>query len=355
MALLITRRPEKNLSGKVSRWTAVHNPYIFEFTRKDYTVVNTLVYPAYHATYPTVKTNDSSIGTFISSGDTIYLNSGIYNGTYTVHAVSGEYVTIATDYIGVGGGGYLNAVEVLENYKLFINVYDGAGQLLDTIYPKPDSTGLSLVDVSGLIRSQIVTEQACDFININQAEDTLSGAFSIGYGASFTFNDTDITNTETLDDFTYYWLSAARQVDGRNVLGMAGHGQNMGYYVPFNYLVDSNALFLTMFEKPTMWVGYPFSLSFIYSEDFEDVYLDRHQINYDINRNATSAETSSVLYSNQQKYANCLMMDGTDTNTMQLDVWLETGDAIPAGGGYVQVGGLVTGSTSEYSSEFTGE
>lgn len=356
MSLFITRRPEKTVGSKVSRWTALHNPYLFEFTRKDYPVTSTAIRPAYHATLPTAKVTGQTTG-FVSAGNTIYLNSGIYNGTYTVISatqisITESYIVIDTPYIGVGGSGYVNYSEVLVNYKLYIIIYNAAdNSVIDILYPKPDSTGLTMVDVSGAIKSVLETADTCAFTLINQKNDGMSGSFYLVYGTTYRFNGTDIETLEIVDATDYYWVNAAKQVTGQTVLGMGGYGQNMAEYVPFN-MSGSEAKFLTMFDKPTKFSGYPFTLGFIYSEDFETVYLERHQINYNINRQATSAESDQTLLVTGMLYANDLMIADEDATTTQMDVWLETGGTIEDG--YVEVGGIQLGSASAYAAPYSG-
>lgn len=348
MALYITRRPEKLLAGTTySRWNALHNPYIFEFHRKDLVVANTAIRPAYHATKPTIQIT-GDVTSLISVGDSVYLNSGLYNDNYGVHAIyvinpTLSYVVINATYIGVGSSGWMN-IPSLTNFKIFLKLYDAvSSELIDTTYYKPDSTGLAYVDVSGILKSRLETKDTNAFINYNQKNNKMSGSFYLGYGFSFS----NITTTETTDPFIYYWINAARQVDGKTVPGQGGVGQNMKEYVPFNQN-GSAAKFLTMFDKPTQFASYPFSLGFIYSEDFQSVYIERHQQNKNINGANTSSESDQVLYNSEKKYLNDLLPASVDTNTTQYDIWLETGAAYTSGG-YVISGGLQLGSVSAYA------
>lgn len=357
MALYITRRPEKTVGTKVSRWGAIHNPYIFELTRKDYMVINTTVRPAYNPDYPAVQTDalPADLAVIVQAGDNIYLNSGIYEGTFLVEDVIDEFIIINTPDIGTGGSGWVNFPEVLLNYKTFINVY-GPTDLVSTLWLKPDSTGLIMADVSGVIKSTIETRDIESFININERDDELSGQLRIGYGAMYKIGDVVITNTETLDGFEYYWVSAAMQVDGKTVLGMAGKGQNMAVHVPFNES-GSAAKFLTMFEKPVMFEGYPFSISFIYGNDFfggegfDSYYLERHQQNYNINRQVTSAESDQTLLVTGVEYVNGLMLADPDATTTEMDVWLEVAGVVVDG--YVDSGGLESGSVDLYAEVYS--
>lgn len=357
MSFLITRRPEKLFSPsvKLSRWTALGNPYIFEFTRADYDVINTAIRTAYHPTLPTIWTNADPLVLPLTlfAGQRIYVNSGVYNGVYTVHSVVGEYVTIDTPFIGNGSSGWINLIDLLTNFKAYVKIYDGVTSvLIDTVYPKPDSTGLLLCDVSGVIRSIVDTQATINQTNINKANKGISGSFKIGYGATYRY----VIGETVLDGATvevlpsnkqiYYWVSASRQVNGDTSLGIAGIGQNMKEYVPKN-LIGSAAKFLTMFERPTYFEGFPFFLSFLYDEDFNVNYLERHQQDVDINGVNVGTETNNNLLVSERGYVNTMKIRTPNNGAKSFDVWLETGDIITDG--YVQGGGVQLGAGSNFA------
>lgn len=354
MSFLITRRPEKLFAGtvKFSRWTALSNPYIFEFTRSDMGVYNTIVRPSYHPTLPTVWTDiaPSFLPLYVQAGDNIYLNSGMYQGVYEVHSVSGQYITINTPDIGNGGTGRANLVDAITNFKASIAVHDAVtDELIDTFYPKPDSTGFLLQDVSGVVRSQVQTAFDANQSNINIANKGISGSFYIVYGATYTL--TTIAGesfpsviSDVTDPNTYYWISAAKQITGDVSEGMDGIGQNMKEYVPKN-ISGSEAKFLTMFERPTYFEGFPFTLSFLYDEDFESVYLDNHQQDVNVNGVDVGSESSNTLFVNGRGYVNQMKIRTPNTGASAFEVWLETGDNIS--NGYVLNGYVASGYTNE--------
>lgn len=336
MSFLITRRPEKifALSTKFSRWTGISNPYNFEFQRADYAINNTAIRNAYSTTLPTVWLNEDPIAvpSFIYVGDLIYINSGMYNGTYTVHAVNGNYVTIDTPFIGNGGSGYLNMIERLIDFMPYIKLIDGVtGDLIETYYSRTDSTGLLLQDVSGAISSIVDTQLNAIQSVINKANKGISGSFKIKYGASYKFVfpalTIDVNLTEVDDNKIYYWGSGAKQIDGNTTLGMSGIGQNLKEYVPKN-LAASEAKFLTAFERPTYFDGFPFFLSFIYDEDFDGNYLERHQQDVDINGTSVGAETDNNLFVSGQGYVNQMNIRTPNAGTKAFDVWLELGEEV---------------------------
>lgn len=361
MSFLITRKPEKLFAGttKFSRWTALWNPYIFEFTRADFQVVSIMVRPAYDPVKPTLKTDADPVvlPLLVFAGDQIYINSGNYNGVYVVDSVNGEYITIDTAFVGNSVGGRVNLVDRIINYRAFVKIYDAiTDELIDTLYPKPDSTGLLLCDVAGVIRSKVVTSATINQIpsNPNVGNRGLSGSFKIGYGATYRlvtpFVDITVTIQETpatpdTNTEVYYWLSAARQITGA-APDIDGIGQNMKEYVPKN-ISGSAAKFLTMFERPTYFQGFPFLLSFLYDEDFSTVYLERHQQSVDVNGSNVGSPTVATLSVSEIGYVNQMRVNAPNTGSAGFDVWLETGSAVV--GGYVEPGGIPAGASSEYA------
>lgn len=345
--IYITKRPEKLVWGsETSRWTSLFNPYLFEVTRKDYTAINTLIRPVYHSTLPTVKTNadPAVLPTQISAGQTIFLSSGMYSGAYVVHSVTGNYITINTPYIGVGGAGYVNLMDLLLNFKMYFNIYDKAGTLIESLFSKPNTEGLVMLDVSGAMQKLVDNSDSASLILINEEAEGLSGEFYLGYGYSYKLGVIITTTPEQKDAARYFWTSSAQQITGK----FFSYGQNLAQYVPFP-VNGSAAKFLTFFEEPTMFIGFPFSISVIYSEAFESTYLARHQQNNDINGVATSAESSQVLNVNGLGFLNFLQLETTDATTSSLDLWLETAGAIPDGGGYYDSGMMQQGYVDQYA------
>jgi hypothetical protein len=332
MSLIITRRPEKiySPSAKYSRWTALFNPYLFEFRRVDYGVITITVNATYNPTLPTIQTNGDPLAVpfFVEAGDQIYLNSAPYIGIYTVFSVTDEYITINTPYISVGAVGYLNLIDRLQNYKSLVNIYDAVtNDLIDTLRNAPDTTGNLILDISGVIRSIMVTEADPQQSAINQANKGISGSFYIGYGSTWNYvyggTSTPVTSPEVIDGDIYYWLSAARQITGDISAGMAGIGQNMQEYVLKN-ISGNYAYFLTMFERPTWLSVSRCFLSFIYDEDFGATVLRRHQQDVDVNGVNVGTETVTNLLTTEIEYVNNMILRAPNAGATMSKVWIET-------------------------------
>ena len=320
-----------------------------------------MIRTAYNTTKPTIKTSASAVvlPLVVFAGDQIYVNSGIYQGVYTVFSVSGQYITLDTLYIGVGGSGGINLVDRFINYKAFINVYHGVtNALIDTVYPKPNSKGLLLYDVSGVIRSTVNTSTTTVQSPVNKGNKGISGSFKIGYGATYTIVLPSTTTTSSIPEVPesptannekYYWIAGSKQIAGNVPLTINGIGQNLKEYVPKN-ISGSAAKFLTMFERPTYFLGFPFFLSFLYDEDFSTVYLDRHQQDVDLNGGSVGAPSISTLNVSERGYVNQMKINPPNTGTASFNVWLETGAAVTGGG--VTSGAFPIGAVSNHAASY---
>jgi hypothetical protein len=104
----------------------------------------------------------------------------------------------------------------------------------------------------------------------------------------------------------------------------------MGSFVPtFDNTRTDKAKFQSVFNKPTYFVGYPFSLNFIYSDNMLNYQVIRKETTKDIN-GTTIATTSDNLNMNNRLYANRLMLkQGYTSNVKTIDIWLEANDTDP--------------------------
>jgi hypothetical protein len=106
------------------------------------------------------------------------------------------------------------------------------------------------VDVSAYLRSYLKElKHDVDYSAFINVDEDVSIKFKIGYREAL--EGLDFAETYTELSQTYQAVKAVRQ---------QGEGINLNEYFPET---GSKARFLTMFEKPKMWEGFPFSLSFL--------------------------------------------------------------------------------------------
>jgi hypothetical protein len=131
-------------------------------------------------------------------------------------------------------------------YRLVINVHHSVtNDLIGSMSKSPDPSGNILADVSSIIKTIL----ARDWVLAIQNEEFTGGCvgFYIKYQEFYTGSA-----TSPIDDVAEPRTAVLASLQVRN-------NADMTDYVPANTLKK----FLTKFDKPSMWRGYPFSISFI--------------------------------------------------------------------------------------------
>jgi hypothetical protein len=185
----------------------------------------------------------------------------------------------------------------------------------------------------------------------------LESNLSFTYGSSLNYKDT----TSTLKCYLKYQLvtieSGNTLTEGTIVSDESNHiyvtnsakqiqetyGQNMGEYVPYGVEGLIKAKFLTKFEEPVYFAGYPFVLSWIYSELVVGHELKLLEDRLNVNgANISSEETQ--LDTTQGFSINLLkLQDSYNSNVNFVDISISTGQ--PKDDLYVESGYVVTGYT----------
>ena len=325
MSLSITSYPQAvvdNDNLKISKWCAVHQSIKFGMLRTDYDVQ--LFYNTSTLIMIAVITSGTVIDSFVA-GDEIYLNTANGSAKFTVASYSFPNIIYcepqAINY-NPSLYGYMN---VLSRTNYFVRTLvwgvDSANQYyyIGTSINKPDSTGAVLVDVSTFLKQAVGYENEFGYDAVNEKDLSQGGQFNITYNENWVGTEGDYAAVSP--DNLRFFVNAAKQIQDL-------YGSNMGAYVPF-YLsaspeVDDNALFLSDFEKPTYFPGFPFDLSFIYSESLAGIVTTREEETFDVN--GTSISTSSVELDNSEvQNVNRLMIQQSyAAGITEVDVWLDS-------------------------------
>jgi len=315
LSSLLTGDPSVSLTGgNVSRWNAAFNPVVFTYQRKDFDVtsvsLDTLTgnatvmancdktaliaaVKAYNnananaAIQNIVLTNNSSV--------LIYLNTGVYTGTYQVNMVNDDgSLVINTPYIS-NATGYMNSNTNRPFYQVRtqITYQDPISGLQNTIIStnRPDSTGLVKADISNFLQSLLRAKDDSDYTQINYRDSNLSASYQVAYAEYW---DGKLTGTQSLTyipiSTPYYVLYAAKQLGD-------SYGGNLAAYVPFPSVTTNSQLakWVTDFAEPAFSNGYPFDIGFIYGEELLGLQLYCNLVPLDINRNPLPGTTNSYL------------------------------------------------------------
>ena len=168
---------------------------------------------------------------------------------------------LVTIYSGVSIDGYINNLTLKENYRLVLEVYDGATLMMDksSVFTLPNS-GLANLD----IKSTII-----DYMDLN-------GLQYVEYSAEFTPTwEGSSESADVTDDIL--------AINGKKQIIKTG-GALMYEYLP---VIDA-ALYLTKFINPLMWRGWKRTASFIIDSNFTsrtgDTSLSLVQYKADINK-----------------------------------------------------------------------
>lgn len=285
------------------------NPYMITGTRKDMNVMYIQVVSG------TVKVFCQGVPAESSAeliGTKVYVNSGsVYDGTYTVETVNISSLTVFTFYdipnLGDTVGGYVN-LKVRANWYCEMQFITSRPTKVYTSKYREDLKGRISIDVSSIFKGLMQFKDEFAYDVVNEADLNLSRAFSVKQREVYTGSTNEFSRT-----FNFYlWLA-----NGAKQLG-AKYGSNYREFYPALTEISHKGKFLTLFEKPVHWVGYPFDLQFIYSGmesvtegPFEIVQLKRRELERDIN-NLTQQTTDAALDNGLQHmgYINRLTLRG---------------------------------------------
>lgn len=333
MSVTVTARPEKTINGHLAKWNSVHQPINFSMQRKDAAVTTKSLNSSGY-----IKLKMSApIPSSVAVGQKIYFFSPSQKYYLTITAISGLYITTDGVTAGYVFGGSLNYVDAFKNYYIetrILNVDDSSIYVnLGNQKNKVDITGLATVNVQQWLKTAVIFENKFLYNQINKKQAGEGSKFSVQYREVFN----GIAGIYTAIKGLSYWTNSAKQIQ-------EVYGANMGEYTPtLDNSRTAKAKFQSVFNKPTYFVNYPFSLNFIYSDNMLNYQLIRREITRDVN-GVQIATTSDNLSTTQRFFSNRLMLKGGySSNIKTVDVWLETG-AVDAASPTEYTGGYSTGT-----------
>jgi len=314
MSVNITSYPEVSVNSdatKVSKWNAVHHPIKFGMHRKDSACNNTQATAT--SIYCTVST---TVGMLV--GDVVYIETLNGSGLFTVTIIdnSTTFRVELNGATGMLGSGFVNFQTRL-NYFVSTKIWgvdaNNNYYLIGESINRPDVSGRVSVDVSSFLKNIVDYIDTFTYNKLNKKDLTLGGRFNITYSENWLNYEGAYSTISTT--VLRYFTNSVKQIQDL-------YGSNMGEYVPFsNKAYDTK--FLSDFESPTYFVGFPFSLSFIYSESLFAQTTTKHEDRKDINGNILTSNNTS-LDANECLWVNRLMLDQNyPTNVKSVDVWLE--------------------------------
>lgn len=332
MAVTIKSFPSASIQGNASNksyWVAVHHPVVWTFQRKDFPIIDIT------GGDPGMAIIHLSSGNYSEAAvnDYIYIETDNRDtsGTYKILEKNdtSHWIRIAYNYISTNTHGWINYVSARKNHFLSITVYsiDNSFALTEigTLKSVCSPAGIATANVMEYLKSLVDYKEVCTFGRECEEDKTLGGKYTIAYSESYNTITSSYGNVDYLGDHNY--VNASKQVQDE-------YGTNMAAYVPS--LLYSGAKFMSDFEKPTLFSGFPFALTFILSDkicskfnlDYDGLdNLKKVYAYLDVNRNLISSETLDIWNANSTENVNRLVvLEDFPVNTNSIIVGVQYDD-----------------------------
>lgn len=289
MSLNITSYPHRihEVSGNPCFWNSSRQPFVFNIQRQDgvFFGVNDaggfaqLVVASYIASASEVVV-----------GSKIYFKdlNGYYDGTATVTAipVTGvPYYAFTTDipYTSFSIGGYFNLNSRI-NYGIVatITVEQNGFTTIKTCKVAPDSKGDGMVDISPYINGAMS--------KVDNRPDVLDWVDKNTFckvNVSFIESWRNSSESPLIVPYTYYGIDGVKAIGDK-------YGQNFADFVPQTDVPPSKGKFLTGFEQPIYFEGYPFDLAYIHPQEYNGAYCWMLRVFNDSGKNILGSDGATL-------------------------------------------------------------
>ena len=229
-----------------SKWQAVHHPIIWTLQRKDRLVEEKSIDGAGFVSLLLTTAPPAELQ--VGNKATYYNPNGTTIGSTFILAISGNRIRLQSIESGVVEGGFVIFDDLYTNYYIETAVMHNGITEIGILKTIPLSNGQAILDVHNWLMTK------CDFPTNypTQLDALMSGKYKLKFRECYNFTRQPYSSLTAF----YYWTNSAKQVGDL-------YGSNMGLYVTNQ---DIEAKFLSVFNRPTNFIGFPFSLSFIWSE-----------------------------------------------------------------------------------------
>lgn len=319
MSVTLIKEPIATVSAETSKWSAVHHPLEFHFQRRDAVVGIKWTLPNQNVRLYIQGGVDPSV----LVGQSIRFFSTQQTFTATIVSINGNVIEVDNQTPGNVFGGSVIYIDGFKNYSVITEILSVSQSNFYTVVGEmntsADIDGLVKVNIQQWIKTKALYDNDFAYDVINEFVLGESGKYNLRVRESFNGQETakeDITNL-------FYWTNSAKQIQDL-------FGSNMGEFVPtIDGTRTAKAKFQSVFEKPTYFVGYPFSLNFIYSDNLLNLQITREERPLDVNGVLVGLQTSDDVNPAHRGFVNRLMLkQGYPDNVVEVEVWLESGAAI---------------------------
>jgi hypothetical protein len=266
MPLVLSTEPIINSAGKISNWNAASTPIIFEYIRKDY------ITSVFTNTGSNLKLRYDGIDltAIFDPGDVFYFqntngvltqgNITVLTSTFTGGNTEVVFVEDFADYSN-SGGSWVNDNVNRRNYRVIVGIsINGVSYAFQYT---PNSTGYFTIDLSAIAQAAVSDRSFIPIPAGPVVEEEVDKWYEIAIN---NLNFGVLYNTGSTD--TDPGISAINVINAARQIGCQ-YDSNLYEYVAYQLDPDNNDIesgqFLTRFDAPRVYEGWPFSLSFITS------------------------------------------------------------------------------------------
>lgn len=279
MPAIVITKPRKTifdqfLNNWQSRWNSGHDPIEYTFLRQDYTVASIT---QNGATGKVTVTLTANVGQPFTVGGTVFISDPLYKGSWTVVTAPtpGAVTKVMLDLTYITdsfAGGYINNITGRKNYYLKIyvvlwNLYTNGYEVIQARFT-PDADFLITCDIQQLVRTnmEIVNKHkypvpSAGGVLYAYPDRQITAKFQISYG-EFWFGSAE----GSIQDTEFFWATKSVRQPGDR------YGANLAEFVgvDFDNAIGSKAKWISDFDEPTYFLGYPFDLALIFSDLMEN-------------------------------------------------------------------------------------
>jgi len=232
-----------------SKWSAVHHPIKWELQRKDAEVISTgIATGGFTGKFKLELSATPPTGVVVGLNIDFYDSLGVKRSG-TILDVSGNFLIVSNNYV----------FGVIVEFAIFPTLYNNyyietQVENIGTIRTIPNPQGKATIDVSAWLRTQTAFENTYNYANLTALDLGQSGSYRLRFRENYNFQ------TGAFGSYTskFYWSNSAKQIRD-------AYGSNMIEYVTN---LNTPVKFLSVFNRPTNFIGFPFSLSWINGGDY---------------------------------------------------------------------------------------
>jgi len=232
-----------------SKWSAVHHPIKWELQRTDAEVIGTsLATGGFTGKFRLELSATPPTGVVVGLEIDFYDSLGIKRSG-TILDVTGNFLIVSNSYV----------LGVVVEFAIFPTLYNNyyietEVENIGTIRTIPNTQGKATIDVSAWLRTQTAFDNTYNYTNLTAIDLGQSGGYRLRFRENYNFQ------IGTFGSYTgkFYWSNSAKQIRD-------AYGSNMIEYVTN---LNTPVKFLSVFNRPTNFLGFPFSLSWINGGDY---------------------------------------------------------------------------------------